>query len=664
MHSLGLSTNGSESEALAPPAGAAAAAVANIGGGSSESNGVNNFSNGDALGSGGSSTQTTPTTAGAAGGSGSSNGVANNSSYTNGSARGGGGRAGGNEAEDGDEEDEEEEEDFEGRRPYLRNGKQPLRPPKKAPAAPYVIKSQTDRDIIRLIGQQLHIMGLGNTASQLIKESGCRLDHPTADRFRSLVMGGEWSRADGTLLELKPFLDSPKHLVMMKYLLLEQKYLESIEDERHADALKCLQSEIKPLNYKKESLPNICRYLFLNSIDELKQVANWEGKGPASRQKLMEKLQNFLPPEIMLPPRRLQTLLNQAIERQKDQCFFHNHNLECSWEDFSLLVDHSCSKDDLPSETTQILEEHRDEVWYCQFSNDGTRLATGSKDGTIIIWEVDPDTLNLSIKYTFGGHSFAIAFFAWSPDDHYLVALGPEEAGEFWIWDCTVSDTGLIKHKGNNQTDDSLTTCAWHPDSQRFVAAGTRGHFYQIDLEGNIVDNWEGVRVQCLAYKKDGRVVLAADTHYRIRGYNFEEVNDFTLIKEDHSIVSFVCDRTGRYALVNVESQGVHLWDLEDRVLVRKFQGLSQGYYTIHSCFGGVDQVFLASGSEDNKIYIWHKKREHPISVLKGHRRTVNCVSWNPRYTNMLASASDDTTVRIWTSKRKAADKEQHAQGQ
>lgn len=76
----------------------------------------------------------------------------------------------------------------------------------------------------------------------------------------------------------------------------------------------------------------------------------------------------------------------------------------------------------------------------------------------------------------------------------------------------------------------------------------------------------------------------------------------FSSIKEDHSIVSFVCDRTGRYALVNVESQGVHLWDLEDRVLVRKFQGLSQGYYTIHSCFGGVDQVFLASGSEGKSV--------------------------------------------------------------
>lgn len=64
--------------------------------------------------------------------------------------------------------------------------------------------------------------------------------------------------------------------------------------------------------------------------------------------------------------------------------------------------------------------------------------------------------------------------------------------------------------------------------------------------------------------------------------------------------MSFVCDEAGRLALVNIENQGVHLWDLEDRVLIRKFQGPSQSNFTIHSCFGGADQAFAASGSEGN----------------------------------------------------------------
>ncbi len=116
-------------------------------------------------------------------------------------------------------------------------------------------------------------------------------------------------------------------------------------------------------------------------------------------------------------------------------------------------------------------------------------------------------------------------------------------------------------------------------------------------------------------------------------------------------------------------------------MLIRKFQGVTQGFYTIHSCFGGVNQDFLASGSEgklrvrvilffvcvllrndlssiwsfqlpcclaDHKVYIWHSKREMPITVLEGHSRTVNCVHWNPKLPSMLASASDDGTVRIW----------------
>ena len=39
--------------------------------------------------------------------------------------------------------------------------------------------------------------------------------------------------------------------------------------------------------------------------------------------------------------------------------------------------------------TIRTLTEHTDEVWFCKFSPDGTKLATGSKDGNLIIYDVD-----------------------------------------------------------------------------------------------------------------------------------------------------------------------------------------------------------------------------------------------------------------------------------
>jgi WD40 repeat protein len=51
---------------------------------------------------------------------------------------------------------------------------------------------------------------------------------------------------------------------------------------------------------------------------------------------------------------------------------------------------------------------------------------------------------------------------------------------------------------------------------------------------------------------------------------------------------------------------------------------------------------------DNGQVYIWQRCMEMPIKVLYGHSMTVNCVSWNPARPQMLASASDDRTVRIW----------------
>lgn len=41
-----------------------------------------------------------------------------------------------------------------------------------------------------------------------MQESGCRLDHPAAAKFRQHVMDGDWNKADNDLNELKSFLKS------------------------------------------------------------------------------------------------------------------------------------------------------------------------------------------------------------------------------------------------------------------------------------------------------------------------------------------------------------------------------------------------------------------------------------------------------------------------
>jgi hypothetical protein len=69
-------------------------------------------------------------------------------------------------------------------------------------------------------------------------------------------------------------------------------------------------------------------------------------------------------------------------------------------------------------------------------------------------------------------------------------------------------------------------------------------------------------------------------------------------IQETDSFTSLELSKDGRYCLVNVSSCEVHLWDLHTRNLIQKYRGQKQTRFVIRACFGGVNQAFIASGSE------------------------------------------------------------------
>lgn len=80
--------------------------------------------------------------------------------------------------------------------------------------------------------------------------------------------------------------------------------------------------------------------------------------------------------------------------------------------------------------------------------------------------------------------------------------------------------------------------------------------------------------------------------------------------------MSFTVDKNDTLALLNVATQGVHLWDLKDKCLVRRYQGVTQGHFCIHSTFGGANQDYIASGSEDNQVFFRPNFCNNIVAIL------------------------------------------------
>jgi len=340
-------------------------------------------------------------------------------------------------------------------------------------------------------------------------------------------------------------------------------------------------------------------------------------------------------PQLLLPAHRLESLVSQALQMQKKNCLYHN----IVEEKYSLFEDHECSPECIPSETKLILEFHKDEVWYVKFSHNGQFLASASKDATIVIWNV----LEGSSKpyRVLSDHQAPLSFVAWSPDDSMLLSCGNDNLVKLWDVHNGVCIRTFSRHT------ESVTACAWLPDGRHFISGGIDKNIYMLDIEGNEVRTWSCARVNDLAVTPDGKYLIVICQEKKLRIYDLENRTEDS-VQEAESATSLELSADGKQVLVNISSHEIHAWDIETKRIVQKYRGQKQSRFVIRSCFGGANQAFVISGSEDSQVYVWHRENGTLLKILSGHSGTVNTVSWNPVYFNMFASCSDDHTIRIW----------------
>ncbi|KAI4177600.1 MAG: hypothetical protein LQ346_007636, partial [Caloplaca aetnensis] len=536
-----------------------------------------------------------------------------------------------------------------------------LTSPHKNGFTPSTVRSSPDsffghdrEEVTRLLIQGLDDLGYHGAAEKLSQESGYEVESSAVGHFRDAVLQGDWQRAEELLLGSEPpdggggvSIHSGDHRGLklidsadrddLRFQIKTQKYLELLEAGSPGTAILVLQKDLTPLKPEKDpSLDALSMLIGDSNTDRLKNNARWDGAEGQSRHRLLAELSRSIAPSVMIPKHRLAVLLDQVKQNQISRCLYHNPSSSPS-----LFSDHMCDRSQFPLRTILELGQNAGEVWAMEFSHDGRRLATSGQATDVLIYE----TSTFQLLYRLTEHTDHVAALAWSPDDSRLITCSHDKTAR--VWDM-LSGQNLLKIDYHAHP---VTAASWSPDGQTFVTGSLHGDHRLClwSIDGHPIHKWEtSFRVQDCEISPDGKRLVVVSSESQIVFYNFETwEEEYALLMKSRTTCVRI-SKDSRQILVNMANSEIHLIDIDTAETIKRFLGQQQGEFVIRSCFGGADQNLVISGSEDSRVYIWHKENGSLIETLEGHQSPgcVNVVAWNPADPCMFASGGDDRKIR------------------
>ncbi len=277
-------------------------------------------------------------------------------------------------------------------------------------------------------------------------------------------------------------------------------------------------------------------------------------------------------------------------------------------------------------------------VWSAGWSPDGTRLVSGSTDGTIRVWDPNERTELGRLE----GHTDRVWSVGWSPDGTRLVSGSTD--GTIRIWDPNErSELGRLEgHTGG------VWSVGWSPDGTRLVSGSTDGTIRIWDpnertelgrLEGHTGGVWS------VGWSPDGTRLVSGSTDGTIRIWNPDDGTELGRLEgHTNTVLSVGWSPDGTRLVSGSDDGTIRVWDPEDGSELGRLEGHTGGVWSVG---WSPDGTRLVSGSGDGTIRIWDPNDGTELGRLEGHTGEVRSVGWSPDGTR-LVSGSNDGTIRIW----------------